>query len=286
MINKPLILRQNKNLKYLPLAFNNNIGVVNQRLSVGYSDFEVIQVQKVNDILFRVDRQIHRENIYELFGAQIELTLDILKYLNENIDAYERYELLQGFVSEFNLMKQLATKPAFDILAHHIDFMSNELIPLVNNHIERIDEELKIKNHKSFVRKNLIDRGLIRFSKGINGNALKEILAFLKVKCVNQNDFLALESELCDGKLSALEYYDLVDVTPDEMIMFFKIMKEREILSKITNVGLANWLHRKFRYNKDGDYLFGQSKRTTLDKFNVRLTSKDLLRELNIHFKK
>ncbi|SFH48781.1 hypothetical protein [Pedobacter insulae] len=283
---RQIVLKQNKNLKYLPLAFNNNIKAVKEELEAGHPKLNVFQVQDVNGILFSVNREINQESIYELFGAQIEMLLDILKYLNENIEVYERYELLKGFIAEYELIKQLVTKPIFDILNHHIDFMGNELVLLVNNHIERIDEELKIKNHKSFVRINLIDKGVVAFTTGVNDVEIKGILAFLKLKCAKEADFLALENELSNNTESHQEFYNLKNVTPDDMILFFKIMQDRQILSKITNKDLSKWLHRKFRYFKNGDYLIGQSQRTTLDKLNVKLTAKEKIKELNIHFKK
>lgn len=283
---RQIILKQNKNLKYLPLAFNNNVKVVMEELKAGHPNLYVFQVQDVNGVLFSVDREINEKNIYELFGAQIEMLLHVLKYLDENIDDYERYELLQGFVSEYELIKQLATKPIFDILTHHIDFMGKELIPLVNNHIERIDDVLKIKNHKSFVRKKLIDKGVVAFAEGINELEIKGILAFLKFKCANEDDFLALENELLNNGVSHPEFYNLNNITPDDIILFFKIMQERQILSKITNKDLSKWLHRKFRYFKNGDYLIGQSQRTMLDKLNIKLTAKEKIKELNIEFKK
>lgn len=286
MMMKPVILRHSKSLKDLPLALNNNIEVVKKILNTGHSNFKVLQVQDVKGILFFTERTINNRNIYELFGAQIELLLKILKYLNDNIDVYERYEIFKGFKSEYEVLAQLETKPVFEILAHHIDFMGNELIPLVNNHIERIDEELKIKNHKSFVRKNLIDKGVVAFTTGVNDIEIKGIFAFLKLKCAKEADFLALENELSNNAESHPEFYNLNNVTPDDMILFFKIMQERQILSKITNKDLSKWLHRKFRYFKNGYYLIGQSQRTMLDKLNVKLTAKEKIKELNIHFKK
>lgn len=283
---RQIILKQNKNLKYLPLAFNNNIKAVKEELEAGHSKLHVFQVQDINGVLFNVNREINAENIYELFGAQIEMLLDILKYLNESIEVYERYELLKGFTAEYELIKQLTNKPVFDILNHHIDFMGSELIPLINNHIERIDEELKIKNHKSFVRKNLIDKCVVVFTAGIKDVEIKGILAFLRLKCANEANFSALENELLNIGDSHPEFYNLNNVTPDDMILFFKIMQDRQILSKITNKDLSKWLHRKFRYFKNGDYLIGQSQRTTLDKLNVKLTAKEKIKELNIHFKK
>lgn len=283
---RQIILKQNKNLKYLPLAFNNNIKAVKEELEAGHSKLHVFQVQDINGVLFNVNREINAENIYELFGAQIEMLLDILKYLNESIEVYERYELLKGFTAEYELIKQLTNKPVFDILNHHIDFMGSELIPLINNHIERIDEELKIKNHKSFVRKNLIDKCVVAFTAGIKDVEIKGILAFLRLKCANEANFSALENELLNIGDSHPEFYNLNNVTPDDIILFFKIMQDRQILSKITNKDLSKWLHRKFRYFKNSDYLIGQSQRTTLDKLNVKLTAKEKIKELNIHFKK
>ena len=122
---RQIILKQNKNLKYLPLAFNNNVKAVKEELEAGHSKLHVFQVQDINGVLFNVNREINAENIYELFGAQIEMLLDILKYLNESIEVYERYELLKGFIAEYELIKQLTNKPVFDILNHHIDFMGS-----------------------------------------------------------------------------------------------------------------------------------------------------------------
>lgn len=283
---RQIILKQNKNLRYLSLSFNNNIKAVKEELEVGHSKLRVFQVQEINGKLFSVNREINAENIYELFGAQIGLLLDILKYLYENIEIYERYELLKGLVAEYELLKLATQKPVFDILRHHIVFMGDLLIPLVNNHIGRIDEELKIKNHKSFVRKNLIDKGIVTFTKGIKDAEIKGILAFLKLKCANETDFSALENELLNNTESHPEFYNLNNVTPDDMILFFKIMRDRQILSKITNKDLSKWLHRKFRYFKNGDYLIGQSQRTMLDKLNVKLTAKEKTKELNIDFKR
>lgn len=283
---RQIILKQNKNLRYLSLSFNNNIKAVKEELEVGHSKLRVFQVQEINGKLFSVNREINAENIYELFGAQIGLLLDILKYLYENIEIYERYELLKGLVAEYELLKLATQKPVFDILRHHIVFMGDLLIPLVNNHIGRIDEELKIKNHKSFVRKNLIDKGIVTFTKGIKDVEIKGILAFLKLKCANETDFSALENELLNNTESHPEFYNLNNVTPDDMILFFKIMRDRQILSKITNKDLSKWLHRKFRYFKNGDYLIGQSQRTMLDKLNVKLTAKEKTKELNIDFKR
>lgn len=283
---RQIILQQNKNLKYLPISFNNNIQKVKEELEAGHGILKVTQVQIIYDKIFKVDRIISDSNIYQIFGAQMEMLLDILKYLNENIDDYERYELLEGFISEFKMIKKLATKPAYTILSHHIDFIEKELIPLINNHIDRIDDVLKIRNHKSFVRKKLIDKGAVEFSIGVNDKIIQEILDFLKMKCATQNDFKGLNNELSNKGTSNSAYYNLNNTTPDEMLLFFKIMKDREILSKITNKDLSKWLHRKFRYLKNINYSIGVSERTILDKLNVKLTVKEKQKELNIHFRK
>lgn len=283
---RQFVLRQNKDLRYLPLSFLNGIEAVVNELDSGNPRLYVIITQEFKGVEFRKDRGINKQNVHELFAAQIELLLDILKHLNKNIDVYERYEILQGMVFEYKLLKELVSSPSFGLSYRHVDFMGKEVIPLLNNHLERIDEELKIKNHKSFVRKKLIDKGIVEFSKGVNDIVVAEILAFLKVKCATQNDFLALENELSNNGASHAEFYNLNNNIPDEMILFFKILQDRQILSKITNKDLSKWLYRKFRYFKNGDYQIAQSERTILDKLNVKLTAKEKIKGLNIHFKK
>src|SRR5690606_4196665 len=130
------------------------------------------------------------------------------------------------------------------------------------------------------------DKGIVEFSKGISEVVIADILAFLKANCATESDFIALKNELCHNEASQAEYYNLNNNYPDEIILFFKIMQDRQILSKITNKDLSKWLHRKFRYFKDGGYHVVHSQRTILDKLNVRLTPKEKIKELNIHFKK
>jgi hypothetical protein len=283
---RQIILNQNKNLKYLPLSFNNNIKVVKEELEAGHPDLFVIQVQEVNGILFSISREINKENVYELFGAQVEMLLDILKYLNENIDVYERYELLQGFIAEYELLNHIINNPIFDILNHHIDFIGKVLVPLVNNHTRRIDDILKIKNHKSFVRKNLAEKGIVKFEQSIDHPVIIEILEFFKLKCADQHAFWELKNELTATETSYPEFYNLNNITPDELLLFFKIMHSKGILSSITKKDLSKWLYRKFRFFKNGDYLVGQSQRTILDKLNTKLTPREKLKELNTFFKK
>lgn len=280
-----LILRHSKDLRYLPLSFHEGIHAVLRGLDT-YTILYVIIAQEFQGTEFRKDRGINRQNVHDLFAAQIELSLDILKHLNNHVDVYEKYEVLQGMIFEYKLLKNLVNNPSLGISYRHIDFLGKEFIPLINNHLERIDEELKIKNHKSFVRKKLVDQGLVEFSTGIDEVVITEILAFLKANCATQNDFLALKNELHHNEASQAEFYNLINTTPDEMILFFKIMQDRQILSKITNKDLSKWLHRKFRYFKNGDYLITQSQRTILDKLNVKLTAREKIKELNIHFKK
>jgi len=286
MMMKPVILRHSKSLKDLPLALNNNIEVVKKILNAGHSNFKVLQVQDVEGILFFTERTINDRNIYELFGAQIELLLKILKYLNENIDVHERYEIFTGFKSEYEILAQLETKPVFEILADHIGFMGNELIPIVNVHIQRIDDELRIKNHKSFVRKKLTDKGIVTFQYGIDDSVIQNILAYFKLKCSTIDEFIALENELINSAVSHFEFYNLDNVTCDEVILFFKLMQERQILSQIPTLNLAKWVHRKFRYSKNGTYSILLKQRPVIDKFYKKLTAKEKTKELNIDFKR
>ena len=278
-----LILRHVKDLRYLPLSFHEGIHAVLRGLDT-YTTLYVIITQEFKGIEFRKDRGINRQNLHDLFAAQIELSLDILKHLNKHVDVYERYELLQGMIFEYKILKSLVNNPSLGISYRHIDFLGKEFIPLVNNHSERIDEELKIKNHKSFVRKKLVDQGLVEFSTGIDEVITSDILAFLKANCATEGDFSALKDELCQNKLSNPEFYNLKSNIADEMILFFKIMQERQVLSKITNKDLSKWLYRKFRYFKNGEYQIAHSERTILDKLNVKLTVREKTKELNIHF--
>lgn len=280
-----LILRHSKDLRYLPLSFHEGIHAVLKGLDT-YTILYVIITQEFHGTEFRKDRGINRQNVHDLFAAQIELSLDILKHLNKHVDVYERYEVLQGIIFEYEILKNLVNDPSLGISYRHIDFMGKEFIPLINNHLERIDEELKIKNHRSFVRKKLVEQGIVEFSKGIDETVIAEILAFLRANCSTQNDFLSLKNELCHIEASKAESYNLNNDVPDDIILFFKIMQDRQILSKITNKDLSKWLFRKFRYLKNGDYIIAHSQRTILDKLNVKLTAKEKNKELNIHFRR
>jgi hypothetical protein len=280
-----MILRHAKDLRYLPLSFHEGIHAVLRGLDT-YNTLYVIVTQEFKGTEFRKDRGINRQNLHDLFAAQIELSLDILKHLNKHVDVYERYEVLQGIIFEYNLLKSLVNDPSLGISYRHIDFMGNEFIPLINNHLERIDEELKIKNHRSFVRKKLVEQGIVEFSTGIDEVVITNILAFLEANCATKNDFLGLKDELCHNTTSHPEFYNLKTDIADTIIVFFKIMQDRQVLSKITNKDLSKWLYRKLRYFKNGEYQIAHSERTILDKVNVKLTAKEKIKELNINFRK
>lgn len=280
-----LILRHAQDLRYLPLSFHEGIHAVLRGLDT-YNTLYVISSQEFKGIEFRKDRGINRHNLHDLFAAQIELSLDILKHLNKHVDVYERYEVLQGMISEYKILKNLVNSPSYGISYRHIDFLGMEFIPLIKNHLERIDEELKIKNHKSFVRKKLVDQGIVEFSRGIDEVVITDILAFLQACCATESEFLGLKDELCHNTTSHREFYNLKRDIADTIVLFFKIMQDRQVLSKITNKDLSKWLYRKFRYFKNGEYQITHSERTILDKVNVKLTAKEKIKELNIHFRK
>lgn len=281
----PLVLRQNQNLKYLPLSFNNNIEAACTYFAKNVDSKEVLQVQEVKGKLFFVSRKVNHDDIRTLFSAQKELLVDILKFLSDEADAYEKYEFLTSFKYEYLVIKELAKSSRPSLLKEHIDFISTDLLPIIEIHLNMVDETLKIKNHKTYVRKSLAEKGTVALSKTLNPEALQGILSFLKCKCADVSEFNGLKNELTGISPSQFDYYKLHNVEADRFILFFKIIRSKSFLADITKADLAKWLFRKFRYLKGDEYIIVNRERTITDKLKGKLTNYEMALSLDESFK-
>lgn len=280
----PLVLRQNQNLKYLPLSFNNSIEAACAYFAKSMDSKEVVQVQEVKGKLFFVSRKVNFNEIRVLFGAQKELLVDILKFLSDEVDVYEKYEFLTSFKYEYQVIKELAKSSAPSLLKEHIEFINSDLLPIIEIHLNMVDEILKIKNHKSYVRKSLAEKGNVTLSKALKPETLQGILSFLKSKCVDVLEFNGLKNELTGASPSQFDYYKLHNVEADRFILFFKIVRAKSFLDEITKADLAKWLFRKFRYLKGGEYIVVNRERTITDKLKGNLTNHEMVLSLDESF--
>lgn len=283
---KTIFLRQTHRVNYLFFSFQENVTYTFNYLLENREKVVVVQSQLVFDKWISSSRVIDLESFHNLFLSQQELLLEILKYLNDEIEIYERYELLKSCLSEFEIIRMLLKNNPSAVIQSYKEFCEDQLIPLINIHIARIDETLKIRNHKSYVRKSMADKGLFRLDGSFDDVSIKGVLEFFEGECIDEEEFYALKQELIDGRPSHLQYYRLKYIDSDTLPLFFNILVTRHGY-KIHKKELAKWIYRRFRrQNKKGEFVVINSERSILDKVSRKLTSFENRLTLNRQFKK
>lgn len=215
----------------------------------------------------------------KLYSIQKELFMAILGHLKHNAEIHSQYELLSGLMSEYKILKHLLSDNPSEVLKEFIGFIDADLVPIVNIHLDRIDEVLKIKNHKSYVRKRMTDNNVIRIG-GCDQHVIEDVLEFLQLKCSNEEGYYALKQEIVDGRRSDSDYYLLKDVTFNTLAKFFKILYLNQGLP-ITRNALAEWLSNRFRYEKNGEHIPFNSESTFREKLKGKLTPKEMATRLS-----
>ncbi len=230
-----------------------------------------------------VSEDVDLVGFHSLFIAQRTLLLEALKVIQEHHDPYKRYELLKSCKSEYEAVKILLKCNQEEPIRDFKRFCEEQFIPLLDNHIERVEESLKIKNHKSYVRKNMGEKGLIKLDGLIDEDVLSDVFAFFETRCLDKEEYHALKQELRYGRLSLFEFYRLSGITTNTIPLFFKILRERYNLS-ISNRDLAKWIHRKFKVERAGKLSPINSERTIEDKLKGNLTNREKSLKLDRSF--
>lgn len=126
-----------------------------------------------------VNDRVGLAGFQRLFLAQRTLLLEALKVIEEDQDLYKRYELLKSCRAEYEVVKLLLINNRDEPVRDFKRFCDEQFVPILDNHIARVDECLKIKHHKSYVHKSIADKGLLRLDGLIGDDELSDIFAFL-----------------------------------------------------------------------------------------------------------
>lgn len=280
---KKIVFNHKGQFTHLFLSFSEQV-VKSHNLLMGIGTPVEFELRlSLGDRHIMVNDRVGLAGFQRLFLAQRTLLLEALKVIEEDQDLYKRYELLKSCRAEYEVVKLLLINNRDEPVRDFKRFCDEQFVPILDNHIVRVDECLKIKHHKSYVHKSIADKGLLRLDGLIGDDELSDIFAFFERSCLDKKEYYALMQELRYGRPSVFEYYRLTGISTNTIPLFFKILRERYQLS-MSNRDMARWLHRKFRVERKGELFPLNSERTIEDKLKGPLTRREKSLKLDASF--
>jgi len=190
--------------------------------------------------------QIEGSNVINDFlQGQLEI-IRLLLSKEDFLDVHEKLIILKQSIAEFSMIKHLISGSDHPIVVGYLDFIEHKILPLYSIKNDLYEAELKIKHHRSFVRKSPEEFGNVRLTlENVKSEDLVIIKRYLRSVIPNNVQRAKFEQEFFNGWVNDIVYE--IDVKESKKLCeFFKFLIGVDYLI-VEKKALAKWLHRRFR---------------------------------------
>lgn len=218
----------------------------------------------------------HSNALNDFLNVQLEVLNLIIQNIEENLDQHETLISLKSSLSEFAIIKHLLSGSRDKRAIDYLKFINDQIVPIFNIKIQNLETSLKIKHHKSYVRKKIEEFGEIKLLNNIiPSEVLEKITCYFDKLIPDKYQRAHFYQEIFDGRTNEL-IYDINLKDTKSVCEFFKFLHGNGYLTA-EKAAIAKWMSRKFQRVDNGKqigtvetlkrYLNGHHDRQFLNKF-------------------
>jgi len=185
-----------------------------------------------------------------LLENQYTFFINVLNYICR---LYEPHDALRHLKSiEFDLLKNLPKVNNTSDESNPLNYYKRSFKKLLKDKIKYIEGNLNIIHHRSYVRKRIDERNVIRFNdlKSTNRNLYENIFDYFRFVAASDDDFDSIIIDLFEGRTSKKEQIVVKTKDINSLVIYFKVLVIRHKEDfRVYRKNIAQHLSEKYFYD-------------------------------------